>query len=332
VTEGAGGSGERIHTFGRFLRQRFGFRVQKLVVDAGFTCPNRDGRLGRGGCTYCDNGAFSPATARRDRSVAEQVRSEASLARERYGAREFIAYFQAFTNTYAPVERLERLYREALSVEGVVGLSIGTRPDCVPDAVLDLLERLARETHVWVEYGLQSAHDETLRRVHRGHAVADFDDAVRRTQGRGLFVCAHLILGLPGETPAMMRATADHVAAFGIDGVKTHHLHVVRGTNLEQEWRSGKVETLSLEAYASLAADTLERLPPWCVLQRFCGDVQGEALLAPLWGVGKLRVLEAIEGELERRGARQGAHYVGPTSPPGWESAERRQPQPVPAG
>jgi len=314
--------GRRFYPYSQFLRERFGCKVYKLTVDAGFTCPNRDGTRGTGGCIYCENRSFSPAAGSR-LPVHEQLEREKLLARARYGARKFLAYFQPFSNTYAPVERLRALHQEALAVEGVVGLSLGTRPDCVPDEVLDYLEALAKRTHLWVEYGLQSAHDETLRSINRGHDFAEFRDAVRRAQGRGIFICVHLILGLPGETPAMIRETAERVAELGIDGVKLHHLHVVRNTPLEALYRRGQVSLLELDEYVRLAADALERLPPWTVLQRFVGDVQGESLVAPRWQEGKLRVLEAIQEELARRGSRQGARYRGPASPPGWRDPSR---------
>jgi len=318
-------AGRLFHPYSQFLKERFGCRVSKLTVDAGFTCPNRDGSRGTGGCIYCDNAAFSPAAGSR-LSVRAQLENEKRLAAGRYGAAKFIAYFQPFSNTYAPVERLKALHDEALAVEGVVGLSLGTRPDCVPPEVLDYLETLARRTHLWVEYGLQSSHDATLALINRGHDFAEFEDAVRRTQGRGIFICVHLILGLPGETPAMMRETAERVARLGPDGVKLHHLHVVKDTPLAEMHRRGEVRLLELDEYVGLCADVIERLPPWTVLQRFVGDVQGERLIAPRWNAGKLRVLEKIQAELSRRGSRQGAKYAGPASPPGWRDAARTVP------
>ncbi len=315
--------GRRFYPYSQFLKERFGCKVYKLTVDAGFTCPNRDGTKGRGGCIYCENSSFSPAAGSR-LSVREQVDKEKRLAEGRYGASRFIAYFQPFSNTYAPVGKLRELHDEALSVEGVVGLSLGTRPDCVPDDVLDYLEGLARRTHLWVEFGLQSSHDETLGLINRGHTFAEFEDAVRRTQGRGIFICVHLILGLPGESREMIRETAARIAGLGIDGVKLHHLHVVRDTVLAQMHAKGGVDLLGMEEYVLLCADVLERLPPWTVLQRFVGDVQGDSLIAPKWNEGKLRVLEAIQEELGRRGTQQGALYSGPASPPGWADASRK--------
>ncbi|HOX06957.1 MAG TPA: TIGR01212 family radical SAM protein [Planctomycetota bacterium] len=315
--------GRRFYPYSQFLKERFGCKVYKLTVDAGFTCPNRDGTKGAGGCIYCENSSFSPAAGSR-LSVREQVEKEKRLAEARYGASRFIAYFQPFSNTYAPVGKLRALHDEALSVDGVVGLSLGTRPDCVPPEVLDYLQELAGRTHLWVEYGLQSSHDRTLEVINRGHTFAEFEDAVLRTRGRGIFICVHLILGLPGETREMIQATASRIAKLGIDGVKLHHLHVVRDTALAGMYDRGEIRLLELDEYVRLSADVLERLPPWTVLQRFVGDVQGDSLVAPKWNEGKLRVLEAIQEELERRGVRQGSRYVGPDVPPGWADASRK--------
>jgi len=317
----------RFYPFSQFLRERFGCKVYKLTVNAGFTCPNRDGTKGRGGCIYCENRSFSPAAGSR-LSVSRQLEKEKRLAAERYHANKFIAYFQPFTNTYGPIEKLRELYEEALSVEDVVGLSLGTRPDCTPDEVLDYLGELASRTHLWLEYGLQSAHDCTLDLINRGHTFEEFLDAAARARGRGILICVHLILGLPGEDAQMMCQTADRVAALGIDGVKLHHLHVVRDTTLEKMHRRQEIPMLTMEQYAALAADVLERMPPWTVLQRFVGDVQGDSLIAPKWREGKLRVLEAIQAELERRGTQQGSKYSGPPSPPGWTDHSRTEVMP----
>ncbi len=314
----------RFYPFSQFLKERFGCKVYKLTVDAGFTCPNRDGTRGHGGCIYCENRSFSPAAGSR-LSVSRQLHKEKRLAAKRYSACKFIAYFQPFTNTYGPLDKLRKLYEEALSVEDIVGLSLGTRPDCTPDEVLDYLEDLASRTHLWLEYGLQSAHDVTLEAINRGHTFAEFEDAVSRAQRRGILICVHLILGLPGETPEMIRATADRIAALGIDGVKLHHLHVVRNTGLEKKYRAGELQLLAMEQYAALAADALERMPPWTALQRFVGDVQGDTLIAPKWQAGKLRVLEAIQSELKHRGTHQGSKYAGPPSPPGWTDLSRSE-------
>jgi radical SAM protein (TIGR01212 family) len=222
--------------------------------------------------------------------------------RRRYGAERFIAYFQAFTNTYAPLDTLKRLYAEATGFPDVVGLSIGTRPDCVPDEVLDLIASFVPRFDAWVEYGLQSAHDSTLRAIKRGHTVAQFTDAVVRARLRGIKVCAHVILGLPGETRAMMLDTACFIASFPVNGVKIHLLHVLKESPLEALYRDGRITLLSQAEYVSLVCDFLELLPPAMIVHRLTGEAPREILVAPEWALGKHAVLRAIRAELERRG------------------------------
>lgn len=299
---------KRYYDLNSFLRDHFGCRVHKVVIDAGFTCPNRDGRVALGGCIYCHEGS-GHSTLGREYSVREQVIRGKEFLRERTGAQRFIAYFQSYTNTYAPIDTLKRLYDEALSVRDVVGLSIGTRPDCVPDSVLDLLEEYARRHHVWVEYGLQSIHARTLELINRGHTPWDFIDAVGRTKGRGIYIGCHVILGLPGETGNDMLETARAVAALGIDGIKIHLLYVLRGTALEAMYQRGEFRVLNMEEYVSLVCDFLELLPPSIVIHRLTGDAPRNLLVAPLWSINKLRVLGEIDRELERRDSRQGMRF-----------------------
>jgi radical SAM protein (TIGR01212 family) len=293
--------------FADHLRQTFVCRVHKVCIDAGFTCPNRDGTVTAGGCIYCNNASFSSGNRRL--SVAEQLEQGKRFLRKRYNAQKFIAYFQAYTNTYGDVRRLKSLYDEALASEDIVGLSIGTRPDCVPDAVLDLLADYASRTYLWLELGLESGHDQTLSMINRGHTVAAFDDAVHRAQQRGLRLCAHIILGLPGESPHAMIDTARHLAALRLDAVKLHHLHVVRHTVLEKMYRRGDVSLLSLDAYAALVVDCLEILPPEMIIMRLMGDTPRSILVAPSWSLGKQTVLQRIEQELARRDTYQGKRY-----------------------
>jgi radical SAM protein (TIGR01212 family) len=286
------------------LRQTFACRVHKVCIDAGFTCPNRDGALAVGGCIYCNNASFSPGNRRL--SVTQQVERGKQFLRRRYGAEQFIAYFQAYTNTYGDVRLLQRLYDEALACEDIVGLSIGTRPDCVPDAVLDVLADYASRTYLWLELGLESGHDQTLAWLNRGHTVAAFDDAVRRAQQRHLRVCAHIILGLPGESPAAMLDTVRHVTALRVDAVKLHHLHVVRHTVLEKMYQRGEVTLLSLDEYATLVVDCLEIFPPEMIIMRLMGDAPRATLVAPSWSLQKPTVLRRITQELEQRETYQG--------------------------
>jgi len=309
----------RYYPFSRFLRQRFPWKVHKVTIDAGFTCPNRDGTKGTGGCIYCINESFCPNSGRGRLSVTEQVTNGMAILRRRYGAEKFIAYFQAFTNTYAPVERLRALYDEAVALDDVVGLSIGTRPDCVDDRKLDMIASYADAgLHVWVEYGLQSSHDETLKRINRGHGFDEFVRAVGETARRGLFVCAHVILGLPGETRGMMMETAERIAPLPLAGIKLHHLYVARGTVLCDMYQRREFETLTATEYASLAAEFLERIPPEVAVQRLVGDVTSNVLVAPRWTESKQQVLAAITAELARRHSFQGAlcqHAETPSAP-----------------
>lgn len=298
---------QRYVRFTDHLRATFGCRVHKVSVDAGFTCPNRDGTVTVGGCIYCNNVSFSPGNRRL--SVAAQLTQGKQFLRQRYGAEKFIAYFQAYSNTYGDIAHLRQLYDEALACEDIVGLAIGTRPDCVPDAILDMLAEYASRTSLWLELGLESGHDQTLAFLNRGHTVAAFDDAVRRAQQRHLQLCTHLILGLPGESHADMLHTARYVAALGIKAVKLHHLHVVRQTVLEKMYRCGDVSLLTLEEYAPLVVDCLEVLPPEMIMMRLMGDAPRMQLVAPDWSLDKLGALRRIELELERRESYQGKFF-----------------------
>ena len=292
---------QHVNTFGQALLRRYGERVHKVAIDAGFTCPNRDGTLGRGGCTFCNNASFSPH-AREPRSVADQIAAGRAVIRRRTGARRYIAYFQAYTNTYGAVEHLDRLYREALAEPDVVGLAVGTRPDCLDDPVLDLLAGYRDEgREIWVELGLQSAFDETLRRVRRGHGFAEYRAAAHAIHSRGLALCTHLIVGLPGESPWHARTSLERVLELGVDGLKVHPLHVVRGTRLAVEWRRGAYRPLTLEEYVEAACDIVEATPPEVEFHRLTGTAPRSVLLAPEWCAWKWRVLNAIEAELARR-------------------------------
>lgn len=297
---------ERVNTFGQFMRRRYGERVHKIALDAGFTCPNRDGRKGRGGCSFCNNASFSPNGRRPPALSAQLAQGRAAILR-RTRAKHYLAYFQAYTNTYADVETLRTLYEAALAEPDVIGLSVGTRPDCVPDAVLDLLAGYAaRGRVVWLELGLQSAFDETLARVNRGHGFAEYRDAVRRAHARGLPVCTHLIVGLPGEGAVHARATLEAVLDLGTEGLKLHPLHVVRGTRLAHAWRRGEYRALTLEEYVRIACDLVEQTPAEVVFHRLTGTAPPDLLLAPSWCVSRWRVLNAMAAEFRRRGTRQG--------------------------
>ncbi|MFO7785685.1 MAG: TIGR01212 family radical SAM protein [Thermodesulfobacteriota bacterium] len=298
----------RYRDFNSYLRECFGERVQKISLDAGLGCPNRDGTLSSKGCIYCDHrGSGSGAYLEGGLSVEEQLRRGALFASRRYGARKFIAYFQSFTNTYAPVSVLRSLYERALAYPGVVGISVGTRPDCVDDDVLDLLASFRDRFMVWVEYGLQSAHDETLRAINRGHDTACFERAVKETALRGLNVCAHIILGLPRESREMMRQTACFVAGLPVSGLKIHGLYVTAGTTLARQYREQRFSCLDRETYVDIVVDVLERVPESVVIQRLTGDPPpGLDLVAPEWAGDKRLLLRRIRERLEERDSRQG--------------------------
>lgn len=291
----------QVHTFGQYLMARHGERVHKIAIDAAFTCPNRDGTKGIGGCTFCNNASFSPH-GRQPRPIAEQIAAGRRVIRRRTGARKYLAYFQAYTNTYAAVETLRRFYDTALAEPDVIGLSVGTRPDCVPDAALDLLAAYQDTGYeVWLELGLQSGFDETLRRVNRGHGLAEYRATVTAARARGLKVCTHLIAGLPGEKAGHCRESLQRVLDIGTDGLKLHPLHVVKGTRLANQWRCGEYTPLTREQYVAIAADLVQRAPSEIVWHRLTGTASQDILLAPAWCSEKWSVLNAIEEELRRR-------------------------------
>lgn len=302
---------KRYYDFKSFLANRFGCKVHKLQIDAGFTCPNRDGKLAVGGCAYCDGRGSTLRQKGPLPSVAEQIQSGKALYRNLRGAAKFIAYFQTFTNTYGPVEKLRALYDEALMQEDVIGISIGTRPDCVDGGILDLLQEHAKTKHVWIEYGLQSIHDRTLERIDRGHDAATFVEAVRKTAGRGIFICTHIIAGLPGESREDMIGTARAVAGLPVDGIKIHSLLALRGTKVGRLYEEGRIALLSQEKYVSTVCDILEILPPETVIQRITAEGYRDIYLGPDWASNKLKVLNAIDRELEKRDTWQGRRFAG---------------------
>ena len=304
---------KRYNAFSAELKRVFGCRVHRISVDAGFTCPNRDGSVGTAGCIYCGGSGSGSFGIARGLSVAAQLEDGKEVMVRKYKAQKFIAYFQPYSNTYAPPARLRTLYDEALGVPDVVGLIVATRPDCLPPEVLDLLEEYHRQTYFWLELGLQSSLDRTLALMNRGHDFAAFAAAVAYSKARGLRVCAHIILGLPGESREEMLATASVLNRLGVDGVKLHLLHVMRGTPLATMYARGEVALLGRDEYVALVCDFLERLSPAVIVQRLTGDGGRDHLVAPLWSLAKFEVLNAIDAELARRGSRQG---VGAAPPP----------------
>ena len=300
-------AGLRYQAYNFVLRQRFGVRVQKVSVDAGFTCPNVDGTVAKGGCTFCDNRSFSPSRRLPRAGILGQIDQSIARMRRRYkNCQHFLAYFQPATNTYAPVDKLRTLYEEALSHPQVVGLAVGTRSDCVPDEVLDLLEELAGRTYVSVEYGMQTMHDRSLDWMNRGHHHGSFLDAVERSRGRGFEICAHAILGLPGESHDDMLATARELARVNIDAVKLHNLYCVKNTPLAEQVAAGEVELMGHDDYVRTVVDFLELLPPTMVVERISGDAPPDYFVGPSWCLDKPAVKAAIEAEFERRDTWQG--------------------------
>jgi radical SAM protein (TIGR01212 family) len=283
------------------MLNRYGERVHKISIDASFTCPNRDGSLGVGGCTFCNNASFSP-NGRAPAAVSQQIDAGKFIIRKRTGARKYIAYFQAYTNTYAETELLKQQYDQALTEPNVIGLAVGTRPDCVADSVLDLLVSYQnRGYEVWLELGLQSSFDKTLERVNRGHDYEAYRSTLIRARKRGLQVCTHLIIGLPGEDEQHYKTTLDRVLDLGVDGLKLHPLHVVKGTQLANEWRRGEYQPLKLEDYTRIAANLIQQTPQDIIYHRLTATASDSILLAPSWCAKKWLPLNLIAQELESR-------------------------------
>jgi radical SAM protein (TIGR01212 family) len=296
---------KRYNPFSEELKAQFGCRVHRISVDAGFSCPNRDGTVGVGGCIFCSESGSGSYGIARDMGVAGQLEHGKEVMVRKYKAKKFIAYFQPYSNTYAPPEQLRKVYDEALTVPDVVGLIVGTRPDCLPPGVLDLLSEYHRKTYFWLELGMQSPHDRTLETIGRGHDSASFMAAARQVKSLGIRLCAHVILGLPGESREEMLETASVLNDLGIDGVKIHLLHVNSGTELAGMYGRGELRLLERDDYVGLVCDFLERLKPEILIHRLTGD-GGRDLIAPLWSAAKFEVLNAIDDEMERRRTRQG--------------------------
>ncbi len=304
---------ERVHTYGQWLKSKHGERVHKIALDVGFTCPNRDGSKGMGGCTFCNNASFSPNG--RDRQTAAPLAEQFESGRRGIDrctrAKKYLAYFQAYTNTYGAVAELKRQYDQALAMDGVIGLSIGTRPDCVPDAVLDLLsDYRQRGLEIILELGLQSAFDATLDRVNRGHGIKEYIHSCQAARKRGIPVCTHLIVGLPGEDARHCMESLNIVLDIGTDGLKLHPLHVVKHTLLAKQWRQGEYAPLTREDYIGIAADLIERTPWDIVYHRITGTAPADLLLAPAWCSQKWPVINALDTELRRRNSRQGDSHT----------------------
>jgi radical SAM protein (TIGR01212 family) len=296
----------RYNAFGQYMKALYGQSVYKVNVDAGFTCPNRDGSVATGGCIYCNNDSFRPTACTSSVPLREQIEKGIPYLRSRYGAEKFVVYFQPYTNTYASVDILERLYREALDHPGVVGLAIGTRPDCVDEEKIALLELLAKDHFILVEYGLQSTYDRTLEFINRGHDYACFKNAVALTAGRGIRVGTHLILGFPTETRHEMLAMADELSRQPVQFLKIHQLQIVKETVLADIYADKAFATFGYREYIEMLADFLERLSPDIVLQRLFAASPDEILVAPVWNKTRNELLRDLDALMERRGSYQG--------------------------
>ncbi len=307
-----GQNGMRYNPLGPAMRREFGESVWKVSVDAGFSCPNVDGTVGTGGCIFCNTHSFAPGrrlAVRENRTIpiAEQIDEGIRQLQRRYAAKKFIAYFQPSTNTYAAPDRLEAVYREAMEHPNVVGLAIGTRPDALPDAVLDLLADLSRKAWVQLEIGLQSIHPRSLAFLNRGHDFTSFGDAFHRARIRRLRLGVHLILGIPGENRDDILATADEIGRLQPETIKLHNLYVVRNTRLAEIWEQGEIRLPSLEEYASMVVDFLERQSPETVIDRISGEASSEYLLAPDWALVKHAARNAVDREFLLRNSCQGS-------------------------
>jgi radical SAM protein (TIGR01212 family) len=302
-------AGLRYYHYNFFLRRRFGGRVQKVSIDAGFTCPNVDGTVARGGCTFCDNRSFSPSRRLPRQDIRDQIDEGIRRLKWRYDVDRFLAYFQPATNTYAPVDRLRPLYEAAISHPQVVGLAVGTRPDCVPGPVLDLLEEIASRTYLSVEYGMQTIHDRSLDWMNRGHHYDAFLDAMERSRGRGFEICVHVMLGLPGESRDDMLATARELARLRVDAVKIHNLYAVKNTPLADEVARGEVVLIERDEYIATLVEFLELLPSTTIIERISGEAPPSYFIGPAWSLDKPAIRSALENEFARRGAWQGKRY-----------------------
>ena len=285
--------------------------MQKISIHAGFTCPNRDGSKGTGGCTYCNNQTFNPEYCNPHLGIRRQLEDGISFFARKYPAMRYLAYFQAYTNTYGELEQLKAMYEEALAVEGVVGIVIGTRPDCMPDTLLDYIEELSHRTFVMVEYGIESANDNTLLRINRGHDFATAVDAIRRTHERDILVGGHLILGLPGEDHAELMRQAETIATLPLDMIKLHQLQLIRGTRMAREYDEHPEDfhLYTVDEYINLAIDYIERLPETMVVERFISQSPRSLLIAPDWGMKNYQFVDRLRRCMQERGAWQGRLY-----------------------
>ncbi|PLR79474.1 TIGR01212 family radical SAM protein [Bacillus sp. V3-13] len=300
---------KRYHTWNYHLRQTFGHKVFKVALDAGFDCPNRDGTVAHGGCTFCSAAGSGDFAGDRAEDIETQFFNIKEKMHNKWKDGKYMAYFQAFTNTHAPVEILREKFEAALKQDRVVGLSIATRPDCLPDDVVQYLAELNERTYLWVELGLQTVHERTALLINRAHDFQCYKDGVAKLRKHGIRVCSHIINGLPLETPEMMMETAEEVAKLDVQGIKIHLLHLLKGTPMVKQYEKGMLEFLPFDDYVNLVCDQLEILPPEMIIHRITGDGPIDLMIGPMWSVNKWEVLNAIDAELRRRNSWQGKLY-----------------------
>ncbi len=301
---------KRYNQYSAYLKQKFGAKVYKVTLDAGFSCPNRDGTISKGGCIFCDDsGSFSQAHSNK-LSIEEQLKTGIETLTKRFKAQKFMSYFQAYSNTYKPVKELENIYKSALNHPDVIGISIGTRPDCIDDEKLKLISTFTKDYYTWIEYGLQSCHDSTLKSINRGHNFDCFKKAVEKTKKYGINICAHIILGLPDETHNDMIKTAEELAKLGIDGIKIHMLCILENTPIAKMYEKGEITLISEEEYINTVCDILEILPANITIHRLAGNGLKSELIQPRWIGKKLDTLNRIDRELERRMTWQGSQNI----------------------
>ncbi len=284
--------------FGTWMRERFPYKVQKISIDAGFSCPNRDGKLSKGGCTFCNNESFNPSYCSPKESITEQIERGKKFFSKKYPDMKYLAYFQAYTNTYAPLAELQRMYEEALSVKDVVGIVIGTRPDCIEDALLDYLQQLNKRAFIIVEYGIESVNDETLRKIRRGHTFACSRDAIERTHARGILTCGHIILGLPGEDTAESLRQAPLISSLPLDFLKIHQLQIVKGTALAMQYAQQPFHLYTVEEYIDLIIKYISLLRKDLIFERFVSQCPPEILIAPKWGLKNYEFTNLLNNRL----------------------------------
>lgn len=300
---------DRYNTYSAYIRKKYGQRVQKVTVDAGFTCPNRDGTVAVGGCTYCNNESFNPGYNDASKSIRQQIEEGIEFLNRRYGSKKYIVYFQPYSNTYASLDVLKRYYEEALSVENVVGLTIGTRPDCIDEQKLDYLQDLAGNSDITIEYGLESVSDSSLRKINRGHDFQCYLDAVKMSKNRGIKICTHIIVGFPWENKNHWLKTMEILSEIGFDFLKIHQLHIVKNTAMALQHSREPFKLLAYEEFLSIIVEMLEKLHPRIVIQRLFGEAPPHTIIAPRWRKRNPQILQDIDRLMDERDTWQGKLY-----------------------